>query len=198
MSSNDRKTPLARSLNMVATERAQQALQLLGKALPAQIVQAQGAIVQVSFLLASPFVLPLVTMPLGISEYVRLPVQPGDKGVVYPSDFYLGGASGLGGGTAGLGAQGNLSTLVFFPIGNSAFQAVDPAVLTCYGPSGVTLRDQQSNTVVRITPTGITITLPSGGNVVVTGGDVIADGISLKTHIHPGVATGGGITGLPI
>lgn len=35
------------------------------------------------------------------------------------------------------------------------------------------------------------------GNLAVTSGDVTADAISLKTHKHSGVQTGGGITGLP-
>lgn len=37
----------------------------------------------------------------------------------------------------------------------------------------------------------------SNANVTVTTGDVIADGISLKTHHHTGVTTGAGNTGLP-
>jgi len=35
------------------------------------------------------------------------------------------------------------------------------------------------------------------GDLVVTGGDVTADGVSLKTHVHSGVTTGGGDTGPP-
>lgn len=38
----------------------------------------------------------------------------------------------------------------------------------------------------------------ASGTVTVTGGNVIADGISLKTHTHGGVQTGGGNTGGPI
>lgn len=37
----------------------------------------------------------------------------------------------------------------------------------------------------------------NSGTVTVTGGDVIADGISLKTHKHGGVVPGGGQTGVP-
>lgn len=37
----------------------------------------------------------------------------------------------------------------------------------------------------------------SGGNAQISGGDVTADGISLKQHRHGGVATGGGVTGVP-
>jgi phage baseplate assembly protein gpV len=35
------------------------------------------------------------------------------------------------------------------------------------------------------------------GNVHVSGGDVTADGISLKTHVHGGVTPGGGTTAGP-
>ena len=37
----------------------------------------------------------------------------------------------------------------------------------------------------------------SGCTVNLTGGDVIADGVSLKNHTHKGVQTGGGNTGVP-
>ncbi len=37
----------------------------------------------------------------------------------------------------------------------------------------------------------------SNANVIVTSGDVIADGISLKTHTHGGVQSGGDNTGTP-
>lgn len=44
---------------------------------------------------------------------------------------------------------------------------------------------------------GVAINL-SGGHVVVTGGDVIADGISLKTHKHRGAASSGSLTSIPV
>jgi phage baseplate assembly protein gpV len=37
----------------------------------------------------------------------------------------------------------------------------------------------------------------ASGTVNVTGGDVVADGISLKTHTHGGVQPGSGSTGAP-
>jgi phage baseplate assembly protein gpV len=57
--------------------------------------------------------------------------------------------------------------------------------------------------VVNIVAEGtVTITTPGevhvdGSNVVVSGGDVIADGISLKTHVHGGVIPGGALTSVP-
>ncbi|OCC25321.1 hypothetical protein MB02_01210 [Croceicoccus estronivorus] len=54
-----------------------------------------------------------------------------------------------------------------------------------HGPAGL---------VIRLTGDGIEITAP--GNVIVQG-DVIADGISLKDHVHQGVTPGSGQSGAP-
>lgn len=42
------------------------------------------------------------------------------------------------------------------------------------------------------------ITIVNCPQVIVTGGDVLADGISLKNHKHGGVQTGAGQTGVPV
>lgn len=59
--------------------------------------------------------------------------------------------------------------------------------------------------VIKLTPTGIVITggghdinINGASKVTVTGGDVVADGISLKTHKHGGVTAGGAQTGVPV
>lgn len=195
------KKPLGQSLNEIATKRAEDAIQLLGKALPASIVAINkpGTIVTVKFELgAIPFTLPQVRMPVLTSEYIRAPLAAGCRGLVIPADAYLGGVSGLGGGTATLAQQSNLGALVFGPIGNMGFQEVGATVATIYGPGGVTIRDSTGACKIELTPSGITITLPGGGNVTVVGGDVIADGISLKTHRHGGVQVGGSNTGVPL
>ena len=49
---------------------------------------------------------------------------------------------------------------------------------------------------VQVTIGGMTMLVNSGG-VTVTGGDVVADGISLKTHTHGGVTPGPGNTDTP-
>lgn len=59
--------------------------------------------------------------------------------------------------------------------------------------------------VIKLTKDGIVITggtkpinISGVPQVNVTGGDVIADGISLKTHKHGGVQAGGAQTGVPV
>ena len=106
------KTPVARSLELFANRKVRGALAALGQSLPATVVSRTGGIVTVKFALTSPYTLPNVTVPIVGSEYVRLPIQAGCPGFVMSADAYLGGMSGLGGGTADLSPRGNLSMLV--------------------------------------------------------------------------------------
>lgn len=210
------KTPFGESINDFAIRRASDVIAALGRALPCSVVSVQrpGAIVTVKFELQNiPFTLPQVRMPVLTSEYFRMPIQPGCRGMTVAADALLGGVSGLGGGVADLTQPSNLGALAFAPIGNDGFQAVDGNVATVYGPGGVTLRTQDGQTQLRLSPGQVVITFAGGGqititpgggaavsgmNVTVTGGDVIADGISLKNHRHTGVQPGGGNTGPPV
>ena len=58
--------------------------------------------------------------------------------------------------------------------------------------------------IIKLTETGIQIdggghdiNITNAAQVIVTDGDVIADGISLKTHVHGGVQSGSSQTGAP-
>lgn len=204
MADNHLKTPLAQSLNSVSQQRADDAIQLLGKNLPCRIVSIQGQMVTVAFELGNvPFTLPQVTMPIHTSAYDWLPLQVGDKGNTVAGDVYLGGISGLGGGTANLSQRGNLSTLWFVPIANKSWTTPNPNQRVMQGPEGAVIQDTGGKTVVNVGTAGITIGLTTGaihitgGNITIVG-DVIADGISLKTHVHSGVMAGGDDTGPPV
>jgi hypothetical protein len=166
MSGNIQKTPLARTLPTFVSGRSLDEIAKQGLAIPGHVVAVSGAIITVSFDVAGLTISP-VQMPLGSPEYLRLPIQKGDKGVAVPASFYLGGISGLGGGTATDTLQGNLSTLFWMPLGNKNWSAVDPNAVTIYGPNGVTLRDSASQTAATLTPGGVAIT--GGGLTVSTG-----------------------------
>ncbi len=170
---NYQKVPLARTLNVFAEKKVRGAMALLGNVLPAQVVAVSNSIVTVRFLLAatanSPYTLPNVTIPINGPEYVRMPTQVGDKGIVIPSDVYLGGVSGLGGGTADLSLQANLSSLVFFPIGNKNFSATDdPNSVVIYGPNGAILRNAAKTSSVTISAAGTAIKVPIGSSVQIS------------------------------
>lgn len=198
------KQPPTKSLNKFASKKISDAYQLTGKALPCTVVKVAGAIVTVSFDVdAAPWSLPQITVPVASPIYIRLPIQKGDRGGVIPFDVYLGGASGLGGGTANLSQRANLSTGLFVPIGSALWAAVNANILVLQGPDGTTIQQIGSPVSLTANGSGVVINLSggtvavNGGNVVVTGGDVIADGYSLKTHLTTGVTAGGDLSGPP-
>ena len=170
MTNNARKIPVYASIGQAARRKAADAIALTGKAYPASVTAIRGSIVTVNFELQTHITLPKVTIPLFGPEYVRYPIQAGCKGIVISADAYIGGMSGLGGGTAGLGLQANLTNLVFLPISNQAWSAVDPNAITIYGPNGVVLRDETSDTILTLTPDGIVMNAAS----VSTTGNLVA------------------------
>lgn len=182
------KLPLARSLNRIAEQQAQNAISILGKALPAQVTAVAGSIVTIKFLVQSAsMTLPNVTVPVAGSEYVRLPVQVGDLGVVFPADVFLGGVTGLGSGVASLSLPANLSALVFFPVGNKNFSATDdPKKIVLYGPNGGIIRSVDKSVEINVDKTSGAVAIK--GNLTVTGTISQGTGASLVTlgaHIHP-------------
>lgn len=62
---------------------------------------------------------------------------------------------------------------------------------------GGTLQVTGMATVGGLASTGAAGASSVSGDIAITGGDVTADGISLKTHVHGGVTTGTGTTGAP-
>lgn len=200
--SNAQKTPLARTLSSFSQQKALDEIAKRGQALPGIVKAVSGSIVTINFQVAG-LTLPQVTMPLFGPEYIRYPVQVGDKGVAFPASVYIGGVSGLGGGIADDTLRGNLSTLVWFPIANKSWTSVDPNALTLYGPNGVVLRDTGSGTTLTLTPTGLnisaqtSITLAVGSHsIVINSSGVTIDGKPFLTHEHTGVTSGGSNTGV--
>ncbi|HEY0181265.1 MAG TPA: hypothetical protein VGC09_00520 [Rhodopila sp.] len=204
MSINYLKTPLGRSLDQFAHRKVLHGIRSLGQALPCEIVTVNGALVEVKFEVQSGFTLPNIVVPTSNSRYIRQPFQPGDQGVVFPADARVSGITGQGGGTADLSQPGNLTALTFFPISNTANPPPDPNALFLAGPGGVTAQDLGGACVWKLTSSGITatiggvtVTIDSNG-LSVTGGDVKADTISLKTHLTSAVQSGGGTSGPPV
>jgi len=196
------KKPTGQALNAWAQRKIVDAIASTGRSLPCTVVSVSGAIVTVAFQVtaipgATPITLPQVTIPIIGSEYVRLPIQPGCKGMTVAADAYLGGMSGIGGGTATTAQTGNLTPLAFVPLGNVGFFSVNGQVLTMYGPSGVTLMDAGETTILNLTPGQIS--LSAGGHMLtINAAGVTIDGIMFDTHKHTGVQGGSGETGGPV
>lgn len=204
MDNNALKTPFAATINRFAERKISEHFNLGGKALPASVVTVvKNGFVTIKFeLVNTDQIFPQVTVPVAESVYVRLPIQPGDKGVVRPIDAYLGGVSGLGGGSADLTRPANLSALVFEPVANTVWPACDNQSVVIQGPNGVFLADQGGRCAFTLTPGGLTITV--GGNtwtfnasgLTQTGGDSVVNNVSATHHGHPDPQ--GGVTGAPI
>jgi len=172
--SNFLKTPLASSLLQLSGQRASDALMSLSKAMPCQVVSRQGQIVTVSVAMqqggvGGPWTLKQLVVPIHTSLYDWVPFAKGDLGLLAPSDFYLGGVSGLGGGVADYGQRGNLSSLAFIPVANNGWTAPggsgNDTFRVVQGPGGVLVQDLQSKSSVKLAPGVITITVQQGDQI---------------------------------
>jgi hypothetical protein len=205
VATNDQKTPLGLSLNRWARGKIAEQIQTQGRSLPCHVTAIKGSIVTVAFdVQAVPgqtaATFPSVTIPIIGSEYVRLPIQVGCQGMTVAADTYLGGVSGLGGGTATLARPPNLTPLAFVPLGNVNFTAVNGNLLVLYGVNGVTIGANSTLTPsIAITSTSITLTV-GGKSIVINSSGITLDGVVWDTHQHQyvpgtGVPT---LTGVPV
>jgi hypothetical protein len=172
MPSNNQKTPLVDGLNRFVSAKFTDASELEGKALPASVlaVDPTNTIVTVKFEIQSDLKLPgMIQCPVGLPEWIRYPWPQGTPGFVISSDVYLGGMSGLGGGTATWQQLPNLTNIVWFPCGNTENDPTeDPNKVVIYGPDGVIIRDRGNNGP-GYNGSAVQIKVDSAGNVTIWG-----------------------------
>lgn len=168
MADNYDKLWIQRSANQLAINRANQAIENLGRALPCRVVKVAGSIVTVAFEVnAAPYTLKNITIPKAEGPWIRMPTQVGDKGITTPADAYLSGISGLGGGVANLTKPGNFSALVFVPVSNANSPPIDPDAAQVEGPNGAIIRTTAGTTSEIVTNTaGTTVTFGTSTVVV--------------------------------
>jgi len=172
MADDSQKSPLIKNLQYYVQAMIDHALETLGKSLPCTVssVDDTGTVVTVDIDVQDPVQqFPQLTVPVLYPRYVRFPIQPGDPGMLVPCDVYLGGVSGLGGGTATMAPQGNLSAVGFLALGGGELRpADDPEATEINGPNGVILRDDGENGPG---PNGSTvrIAIDKEGNVIIYG-----------------------------
>lgn len=200
--SYDQKVPFSRTLPQVMGRVARSTVSRLGLAIPGSVTAVSGAIVTVQPMLAGANLGPL-TMPLASAQYLRLPIQVGDKGVAMPASFYLGAVSGLGnGGSADTSIpDGNLTALFWVPLGSKGWATVsDPNAVTIYGvgSSGVTLKTGTGNASITLTDNSLTlvcggntvtidssgVTIDGGKTVTIDSSGVTIDGTVFESHEH--------------
>lgn len=196
-----RKLPIYEGIKRTAQQASSRQYELAGRCMPASVVSVSGSIVTVKFEVQSEFTIPHLTVPVFGAEYIRLPIQPGCKGFVVSSDYYLGAMSGLGPGVATMRLTGNLSNLVFYPIGNKNWASVDGNKLVLYGVDGVTITDKQGGTS-SVTVTSDSVSMKTSNASVVCSksgvditGTLTINGQAYMSHTHTngnnGSPTGG-------
>ena len=195
MSNNSFKSPIAPNLNKVADLRAGDAVQLEGQEYPCTVAAVvSSGVVTVSFQV-SGVQLPNATIPVVWSEFTRLPVYVGMKGVARAASTRLGGVSGLGSGLAPVGLVANLGALAFEPIGNTAWSAVDGNKhILIGGPNGLQVQDASGTSIGLFTSTGITLS-SHGHTLTINSSGIMLDGKVFATHMHTGVQSGTSDTG---
>lgn len=191
---NEQKTPLVRTLPLLARRKAVAEIQKRGQALPGHVVAVSGALVTINFDVSGA-TLDQVQMPLAGSEYVRLPIKVGDKGYAATASLSLAGVSGLGIGVPSFDTVGgNLSALCWVPLGNKNWTAVAAGYLVMYGPNGVIIQDVATaspTTFVKVTTGEIQLTA-GGHTIAISSAGVVIDGIVFAAHTHlPGTYVAG-------
>lgn len=154
------KKPLGKSLNTLAIKRAADAIQKTGQSLPCVVTEVvSSGIVTVTFdVQTTRFTLPNVTIPVQGSEYIRYPIQVGDRGLAQPASVRLGYASGRGGGVPTLVQPANLAALTFAWLGSASWSETDdPQAVVIIGPNGAVLRDTASTHVLKVNADNINL-----------------------------------------
>lgn len=170
------------NLNRTAMNRAADAIQQTGKALPCTVTAVNGSLVTVKFEVTfttysadytkkqTNNTLPPITIPKAESQWLRSPTQVGDVGLTVPADTFIGGISGQGSGVANLDIDyGNLTTLVWVPVAALSFPTTpNPNGPWLNGPAGATISDTEQTVVSIYDHAGKAIShiVPTSGGVL--------------------------------
>jgi hypothetical protein len=178
MSDNAFVTPLWRSLPSHARKQVQDGVQKTPKAIPVSVVSVQGELVTVKVEAQGNYTIEQFQVAQGYSEWMRGATQVGDKGYVTAADFYIGGMTGLGGGTADYRDRANLTPMVFFPVSQKTFPhnpTRDFNALFLNGMTGTVNQDTGGKSVHTVHPTnGITSTTQTGNVTHNSGQSIVA------------------------
>jgi hypothetical protein len=217
MSAGQKKHFLVSQQNFIAQKLAAFARQA-GQAWPCHVTKiVSPGIVEIAFDVNSGILtLPRVICPVAESAYVKLPIQVGDRGVALSADVSLAPSSGLGPpGTTSMTNLGNLTSLIYFPIGNTNWSTPDANAVVVSGPRGVILKndagtvevhlDQSGNATVTAsgtaTVTAATLTATISGTATINAANIALNGVltingtPYLAHVHTLVQTGSSDSG---
>jgi hypothetical protein len=209
---NRLKTPLALSINQAAGQRAADASQAIMKGIPATVVSRIGQFVTVKFAMQiggpnGVWTLTQAAYPIGGgSPNDWYPYDAGTNGLLLPSNFYLGGITGQGGGVSDYSQRGNLSALAFFPLPgtnqskDSQAPGGDTDKRCATGPNGTYFGSDDGSVSITVDKASKTVTISAAGKTWTFGPNGFTDSNSVieETHEHTGVTTGSDKSGGPV
>ncbi|WP_237929983.1 phage baseplate protein [Buttiauxella sp. S19-1] len=155
--SDSQKFPFGKALSNTIQTQADDRAAISGRSLPCHVVAVSGQIVTVQFdMLPDGKQYPQITIPVATFEYLRYPIQKGDKGVTVAADVSLRGISGLGTGIASASFVASLTPLFFIPLSNAGWTAEDPNKIVLYGPDGAIIKTADGASTITVEPGKIT------------------------------------------
>ncbi|TGC25822.1 phage baseplate protein [Escherichia sp. E1130] len=155
--SNGQTFPFLKALNNAIHTANEDRTAISGRSLPCHVVAVDGQIVTVQFdMLPDGTQYPQTTLPVATFEYIRYPIQEGDKGVTVAADVSLRGVSGLGTGIASRSLTLSLVPLFFVPLSNVGWTKEDPNKIVLYGPDGAILKTADGVSSITVEPGTIT------------------------------------------
>jgi hypothetical protein len=171
-------TALVQSIPRLVDSRSQDKDQISPQAIPVTITKilAEGKL-QVKAEIQGNFTIPQMVIAVNYGEWLRHAHAVGDKGYVLLGDYYTGGQTNLGGGTASYRGQGraNLTTAVFHPLSNTKFATNANRNLNATlvsGPQGAVINDKTGNTTITANGTVITLTIGSTLEISMSGNNI--------------------------
>lgn len=207
MTDFSKKTSIAKNLaNAMQYQNAVAGVQT-GWQLPCTVVAVDAikGFVTVNFeVVNTTLPLPQITIPVAGWRYIRYPIQVGDAGFTITIDTNISNLAGLADGKTSMVAYGNFGpTLAFLPVMQKGMANSDnPQAVVVVGPEGAIIRDDNSNSVVTISPSQIKlqsgssyITINHNGSIDIEGTSVTIMGKDFIGHHHSGVQTGTSNTG---
>jgi hypothetical protein len=161
MSDNSQKLNQGAAAAALSSGRAFSQISGIGQSLPVALSKVVGGIVTGNFQMVSGtgqgsqqtggFTLPPVEMPALMSQYLRLPLQPGEKGVTMGADTSIDNVSGLGRNTPqSYTRPANMGPSVFVPVANKDWETTKPNYITMYGvkPADDNAEDKTHGTAI--------------------------------------------------